>query len=154
MDPAVVAALVTAIAGAVGAALSLFFSRRATEVAARAQESSKQSEQLRVKATEYGERLLAALGELLIGAEAVENLLALQPDLDPYQEPMLSGVRRLGKGAAEAHRLLYLGAIHISPEIQTSTDELLATIWGPTDALLRDPTGFVERLREDAALSH
>lgn len=130
MAPEVTAALIAGILGLVTAALSIVLSVRATRASAKvtthAMETGKRAEQIRIKATESGEKLLAALAEVLIQLESLESDRDHRALTD---EQWGSRWERIGKGAAEAYRLAYEGAIYLTPEIQARTVEILRPIF-------------------------
>ena len=129
MDSAVAAALITAIASGGVAVVSLLSSRSAAGTAARAEEASKRSEQVRVKATEAGEKLLACFADVVVAAESISTLLDQRTDKALSTEEIETQYRPLAAGAARAHRLIYENAIYLTSDIQTRADELLRPLW-------------------------
>jgi H+/gluconate symporter-like permease len=129
MGTEIIAALIAAVASLAVALFSVFSSREAKKIASRAEEATKRSEQIRVKATESGEKLLTALADVLIASETVEFILAQRSEKVLTQEETTTYFEPIGTGAAHIKRLLYSSAIYLSPEVRESIEDLLRPIF-------------------------
>lgn len=155
MDAEILAAIIAVIGSLIGAAVSLFFSREARKSATRAEEVSKQTEQKRLKATEAGEKILAASADMILIAEKIEAILdqreydgevrdLFQEELDKYfREP--GGL--FNQAAEVMRKQMYSSAIYTTPKIRANVDKLLSPLIKPPYVKLSQWAEFLESMR-------
>jgi hypothetical protein len=152
MSTDVTVALITGAGGLVAGLFGVVQSKIATRDAVAAKEAGQRQEQLRVKATEAGERLLDAIGGVLISAQTLETELELGVS-DGQQ--LLQNFVGMGRQVAEAFRVVEGGArMYLTPDLYERVVQSLHPFMKPepnTPLTLDVWRPLVERLDRDFA---
>jgi hypothetical protein len=134
MDPQINAAIITAIASFIVALFSIYLSRDAKNIATRAEEASKRTEQIRIKATEAGEKILKVFAEIIIPAETILFFLKMTPskqldnqtpEKEKIEEQIMTRYKTIAKAVGDMRNLMYATAIYTTPEIRSQIKETL-----------------------------
>ena len=150
-------ALVTALGSLILAIFGLVTSGKAKQLALRAEETSKRSEQVRLRATAAGEALLAAMAELMLTAEGILFRLSTRTGEILTLEEVQQYAAPIEKATSEIRRIMYSTALYTTPAIRESLENLLGPIHrGEADFSLAE--SFVVALRAElsavAAMFH
>ncbi len=125
MDLAALSALITATASLGVAVFSMVTAEKAKRAAARVEESAKQSEQVRIHATQAGKEILSTSADLIIAAETVQFFLArrAKKTLDEHEalelfKPMTDPIHKM-------RQIMYSTEIYTTEEIRNDVSKLL-----------------------------
>lgn len=152
MQAEVIAAIVTAVAGLVFAIVNLFVSRDAKKTAERAEELSKRTEQVRIKATEWGEKLLSTMADIIIQSETILFYIKDFPGLKSSNELTIEYLPKMAKSVGEIRTMMYSSALYTTPDIRNRISTTLEPFHRPGGIPIEEPEKwelFVKNLRRN-----
>jgi hypothetical protein len=148
MNPQIVAALVTAGASLIVSVIAYVRAMESQRYAVKVGEAAKRSEQMRVKATQAGERLLEEFAEVIRLAEGFEADLATVGAASMTAQQVVQRVAPIAKAAGKIRQLMYSTAIYTTPEIRQDVEASFAPITTAGGVQLARWSDFVEHLRK------
>jgi hypothetical protein len=124
-DPKIIAAGLTILGSIILAVFSLVTSGKAMELALKAKEAAKRSEQVRLNAVAAGEKLLKAMAKIILEAESAVFLLSHRREKELSEDEEVGFMRRMGGAAAVIRKTMYSTAIYTTPAIRNGLYNLL-----------------------------
>ena len=116
METQITVALIAAISSLGVAIFSLLTSRRAKVLVLRAEEQGKRTEQIRLKATESGEKLLKELSNLIIALQGIHwRIKRREKEHEIYPDDVNKAI---SKSILNTNHFIYETAIYTTPEIR------------------------------------
>jgi hypothetical protein len=123
METKLISALVAAGVSLALAIFSLISSRITKRSLLRIEEQSKRSEQIRLKATESGEKLLQYLTEVIISLESIKFHKKFE-----HKEGILESSGNLNQALSKVYRVNYETAIYTTSEIKDKVFETISPL--------------------------
>lgn len=117
--------LLTAAGSLLVAIFGLVTARKAKSLAAEAEEASKRSEQVRLRATNAGESILASIAQVLIGVEAVRDRLSYSAKKSLTEQEMIDLFQRLSTPVRDLRLTIYSTAIYTMPSLRDRIEDFL-----------------------------
>jgi len=148
MEPKVTTALISAIGSLVIAIVGIFISRNAQKTANKASEAAKRTEQIRLKATDVGDKILSQLAGIIIISESILVLLNHKVEKSLSHEEIEKYFVPMGKDLSELIRLLYSSAIYTTEKIRFTITETIAPILA-RNVDFKKWQQFVDKLKEN-----
>lgn len=147
MDLAALGALITATASLGVAVFSMVTAGKAKEVAARVEESAKQSEQVRAHATRAGDEILSTSADIIIAAETVQFFLARRAKKTLDEREVLELFKPMTDPVHKMRQVMYSTEIYTTEEIRNDVSKLLQSfVAGNVE--FEDWDEFVEDLKK------